>query len=102
MTAIADTLRTLREARGLTRADLAKQVGVTEKSIYYIEHGKTKTPLPETLLAFARVFGVSPESLTGEPCAQPPLATPLARRLRELRRDPRGWLWGQVHYPGRG
>jgi transcriptional regulator with XRE-family HTH domain len=85
MTAIADTLRTLREARGLTRADLAKQVGVTEKSIYYIEHGKTKTPLPETLLAFARVFGVPPETLTGEPSAQPPLATPLARRLRELR-----------------
>jgi transcriptional regulator with XRE-family HTH domain len=85
MTALADTLRTLREARGLTRAELAQQAGVTEKAIYYIERGETKAPLPETLLAFARVFGVPPESLTGEPCAQPPLATPLARRLRELR-----------------
>jgi transcriptional regulator with XRE-family HTH domain len=85
MTAIADTLRTLREARGLTRADLAQQAGVTEKAIYYIERGETATPLPATLLAFARVFGVPPESLTGEPSAQPPLATPLARRLRELR-----------------
>jgi transcriptional regulator with XRE-family HTH domain len=56
-----------------------------EKAIYYIERGETATPLPATLLAFARVFGVPPESLTGEPSAQPPLATPLARRLRELR-----------------
>lgn len=85
MSALADTLRTLREARGLTRAELAQQAGVTEKAIYYIERGETKAPLPETLLAFARVFGVPPETLTGEPCAQPPLATPLARRLRELR-----------------
>lgn len=85
MTSLADTLRALREQRGLSQAKLAAQVGLTAKAVYYIERGETKTPLPQTLLAFARVFGVPLDSLDGGQSAQPQLATPLARRLRELR-----------------
>ena len=85
MTALADTVRALREAHGLTQADLAAQVGLTERAIRYIEGGKTDTPLPPTLEALARVFGVAPDTL--DPREKPPSApgTALANRLRELR-----------------
>lgn len=51
-----NNIRTLRESRGLTQEDLAKQVGVTRQTIIAIENDKYN---PTLSLAFklARLFG---------------------------------------------
>ncbi|WP_297536378.1 helix-turn-helix transcriptional regulator [Thermococcus sp.] len=55
-------LRELREARGLTQEELAKELGVTRQTIIAIEKGKYD---PSLRLAFkiARFFGVKIEDV---------------------------------------
>ncbi|MDQ7080437.1 MAG: helix-turn-helix transcriptional regulator [Paracoccaceae bacterium] len=57
-TGLANRLRALRNARGLTQAQLAAQVGVSRKTINTIEN---RVFVPSTLLALklARVLEVS-------------------------------------------
>lgn len=62
----AYTIRTLREARGLTQRDIAEQIGVTDKAVSKWESGRG---LPDISLVepLAGALGVSiAELLTGD------------------------------------
>ena len=52
----------LRETRGLTQADLARQLGVTPAAISKWENGSSK-PRVEVLFQLAEILGVRPEEL---------------------------------------
>jgi transcriptional regulator with XRE-family HTH domain len=55
-------IRSLREKRGMTQADLAKAVGMTYyTAVSAIEVGRNTVP-PERYLDFARALGVNPRT----------------------------------------
>jgi len=56
-TRVANSLRALREAAGLTQADVARRVGVTRQTLIAIEQGKY-SPTLELAFQLCRVFGV--------------------------------------------
>jgi transcriptional regulator with XRE-family HTH domain len=66
MSAFADTLRTLREARGLTQRELAKQVGLPRSSLTDIERGRIASPRRDVLDALAATLGVDTLALLGD------------------------------------
>jgi transcriptional regulator with XRE-family HTH domain len=51
-------LRRLREEKGLTAAEVAKQAGFTQQQISQVERGAINTPI-ETLARIAKALGVS-------------------------------------------
>ena len=57
------TLRELREASGLTQFEVAQKLGVTITTVYNWERG-TAEPLGRHLLALARLYAVSPFTIT--------------------------------------
>ncbi len=57
-----EKIRALRESAGLTQAELAEQVGVSEKVVSKWECGETK-PSAEVLPALADAFGISIDAL---------------------------------------
>jgi transcriptional regulator with XRE-family HTH domain len=57
-------LRARREARGLTQAQLAERVGVSENYLSAVERG-VKVPTLETLEQLAKGVGVEPGDLLG-------------------------------------
>ena len=63
-----DTLKTLREARGLTQEQLAQRVLVTRQAVSRWETGETQ-PNTETLKLLSREFDVSINTLLGSPRA---------------------------------
>lgn len=81
-------VRRLREARGLTRTDLARQSGVTKDTIRSIETGRTRTNIV-TAEALAEGLAVPLSTLFGDP--MPMRITgktdEILRKLGELRRD---------------
>src|SRR5262245_46995128 len=54
------TLRELRERRGLSQYALAQRAEVDQKTVHFLETGHTRSPRGDTLLALARVLGVTP------------------------------------------
>ncbi|GAX47564.1 XRE family transcriptional regulator [Pseudolactococcus reticulitermitis] len=60
--AIANNLVQIREAKGLSQREVAKQIGVANTSYFAWERGKTK-PKKENLLKLSDVFGVPYEIL---------------------------------------
>jgi len=56
-TRVINSMRALREARGLTQAELAARVGVTRQTLIAIEAGRY-SPTLELAFQLARVFGV--------------------------------------------
>lgn len=81
-------VRSLREARGLTRTDLARKSGVTKDTIRSIETGRTRTNIV-TAEALAEGLAVPLSALFGDP--MPMRITgktdEILRKLGELRRD---------------
>ena len=59
-------VRSLREARGLTRTDLARKSGVTKDTIRSIETGRTRTNII-TAEALAEGLAVPLSTLFGDP-----------------------------------
>jgi len=57
-------LTSLRVQKGLSQAELAKQVHVTRQTVSRWEGGKTE-PDVDTLIAIAKIFGVSLDYLCG-------------------------------------
>jgi ribosome-binding protein aMBF1 (putative translation factor) len=55
--ALAHRIRELREAKGLSQAEVAEQIGTKQPSIARIEHGES-LPKIEMLQKLARVFGM--------------------------------------------
>lgn len=57
-TRITNRLRTLREERGLTQAEVARSVGVTRQTLIAIEQGKY-SPTLELAFQLCRIYGVN-------------------------------------------
>jgi len=56
-TRVTNSIRAIREATGLTQAELAKRIGVTRQTLIAIEQGKY-SPSLELAFQIARVFAV--------------------------------------------
>lgn len=54
-------IRTLREAAGLSVAELARRIGVRQPSLWELENGLSKSPRSSTLLKLAEVLNASPD-----------------------------------------
>lgn len=62
MSGLGDLIITARLARGLTQAELAAMIEVTQPALHRYEHG-LRDPEPEILARLASVLGVTPEFL---------------------------------------
>lgn len=62
---LAERLRKMREARGLTQRELAKAIGVSRQAIGFYESGEREPDL-ETVQKLAQVLGTSISYLVGE------------------------------------
>jgi transcriptional regulator with XRE-family HTH domain len=71
---IGKRIRALREERGLTQREVARRARLTPSGVGFIEHGQTRNPSAETVVAIARALGVSVAELLREPV---PLDGPL-------------------------
>ncbi|NVO31199.1 helix-turn-helix transcriptional regulator [Hymenobacter lapidiphilus] len=69
---IGDRLRRLRDAAGLTQAELADAAGISRPSLNEIETGITARPRRGTLLKIAAALGVAVETLQGRQLAAAP------------------------------
>ncbi len=82
-------LRTLREERGLTQADLAHRIHATVPQVSGYERGQA-LPAAETLVTLAGVLGVDFNTLLGVETALPPtpetLDLPLQERFQEIKK----------------
>lgn len=61
-TRVTNTIRSVREAAGITQADLAKRVGVTRQTLIAIEQGRY-SPTLELAFQISREFGVGLDDL---------------------------------------
>ena len=66
--AFANNLHALRLVRGLSQAELARQVGVRAASVVNWEHGMNMPSL-RTSVRLAEVLGCTLDELTGKPLA---------------------------------
>ena len=69
MTRVQTNLASIRKARGVGAADLAKRVGITRQTVYAIEAG-TYLPNTEVTLRLARALEVTVEELFSLPPQQ--------------------------------
>ena len=60
----ADRIKTLRESRGWTQAELARRMNMTRNGINSWEQGLSM-PSPQSLVDLARLFSVSTDYLLG-------------------------------------
>ncbi len=58
------TLKEARQSKGITQAELADVLGITQQGVARWENGKSN-PTLETLITLADFFGVSTDSLLG-------------------------------------
>ena len=61
---LGDRLRWLRNRTGLSQADLAEQLGMSEIQVLRYENGKAE-PTAETLRKMAKLFGVTSDYILG-------------------------------------
>ncbi|WP_309103915.1 helix-turn-helix transcriptional regulator [Microbacterium sp.] len=61
-TLVSNSIRTHREAAGMTQAELARAVGVTRQTLIAIEQGKY-SPTLELAFQIARAFGAGIDDL---------------------------------------
>jgi transcriptional regulator with XRE-family HTH domain len=82
---IGKRIRDLREERGLTQREVARRAGLTPSGVGFIEHGQTRNPSAETVMAVARALGVPVEELMREPVPldETPQETGPEKRLSE-------------------
>jgi putative transcriptional regulator len=61
-TRVTNSIRVVREAQGMTQAELARRIGVTRQTVIAIEQEKY-SPSLELAFQIARVFGVGLDAL---------------------------------------
>ena len=57
-------IKEIRQKRGITQAELAKQIGVAQNTLSYWENGKRECDF-DMLIRIADIFGVSVDYLLG-------------------------------------
>jgi putative transcriptional regulator len=65
-TKVTNSIRAVREAAGITQAELAHRVGVTRQTLIAIEQGKY-SPTLELAFQLSRAFGVGLDDLFDYP-----------------------------------
>src|SRR5215204_1208190 len=60
---IGERIKELREERGLSQREVARRAGLTPSAVGFIEHGQTRNPSAETVVAVARALGVGAGAL---------------------------------------
>ena len=70
-TKVTNSVRAVREAAGMTQADLARTVGVTRQTLIAIEQGRY-SPTLELAFQLARTFGVRIDDLFQYPDSDDP------------------------------
>lgn len=65
-TKVTNSIRAVREAAGMTQAELARRVGVTRQTLIAIEQGRY-SPTLELAFQLARAFGVRLDDLFDYP-----------------------------------
>ena len=60
---LANNIRKLREAKGLSQEKLARLVDVANNTLIKMESGENKNPTLDTLKKVAKAFGVSVDDL---------------------------------------
>lgn len=65
MEVFAKRLKELRQDRGLSQKQLAKELGFPQSSIGYWESGE-RTPVASAIITLSRYFGVTTDYLLGE------------------------------------
>lgn len=65
-TKVTNSVRAVREAAGMTQAELARQVGVTRQTLIAIEQGRY-SPTLELAFQIARAFDVGLDDLFAYP-----------------------------------
>lgn len=61
-TRVTNSIRAVREAAGITQADLARTIGVTRQTLIAIEQGRY-SPTLELAFQLSRAFGVGLDDL---------------------------------------
>jgi putative transcriptional regulator len=61
-TRVTNSIRAVREAQGITQAELARRIGVTRQTVIAIEQEKY-SPSLELAFQIARVFGVGLDAM---------------------------------------
>ncbi len=64
-TTVAENLRRLREARGLSQAELARRASIDRSHVLRIEDGTYKHPRPQNLEKLARALNCDVDEITG-------------------------------------
>ncbi|MEV8239418.1 XRE family transcriptional regulator [Microbacterium testaceum] len=77
---VGSRLQALREARGMTLADLSERVGVSTSTLSRLENGQRRASL-ELLVPLARVYHVPLDDLVGAPQAGDPRIRLRPRRV---------------------
>lgn len=57
-------LRNLRQKSGMTKVEVAKKIGISPKSLYNYEFGKSPIP-SNVLIKFVKLYGVSADYILG-------------------------------------
>lgn len=65
-TKVTNSIRAVREAAGMTQAELARKIGVTRQTLIAIEQGRY-SPTLELAFQLARAFGVGLDDLFAYP-----------------------------------
>lgn len=65
-TKVTNSIRAVREAAGMTQAELARQIGVTRQTLIAIEQGRY-SPTLELAFQIARAFDVGLDDLFAYP-----------------------------------
>ena len=88
MTPIAENLKRLRTAAGLTQQEVAVAAGLNASIVAQIEQGRNLDPRMGTLRALARSLGVKMDELVNGPEDDPPAAA--AKKARGKKRPAAG------------
>ena len=78
---IAENIKRLRKASGLTQAELAAKMGTIQKVISDYENGRAKPPR-DRLPLLARIFGTTVDQLLGHDALAQPQAKPINKNKR--------------------
>jgi transcriptional regulator with XRE-family HTH domain len=88
---LGSRIREARDRYGMSQAELARRIGISNTALNQIESGKTQNPGVAYIVAIARVLGVSTDSLLlGGAEEQPPRPRPQPKRQRPRKAAPVG------------
>lgn len=72
MTALGETIRCVRENRGMSLQVLADEAGLTKSHVWDLERGRSRNPTVGTILHLALALEIEPSSLAAAAMADLP------------------------------